>query len=79
MIHTSVVEHKNVIGYRVLKMCRRPVISPVKNLSSMGFPTIFYVYVNCRYRVLLIYIFLLITFTIAINRTLTNPPFSKYI
>jgi hypothetical protein len=23
MIHTSVVEHKNVIGYRVLKMCRR--------------------------------------------------------
>jgi hypothetical protein len=36
-------------------------------------------YVNCRYRVLLIYIFLSITFTIAINQTLTNPPFSKYI
>jgi hypothetical protein len=36
------------IHYRVLKMCRRPAISPftstfspVKNLSSMGFPTIF--------------------------------------
>jgi hypothetical protein len=28
---------------------------------------------------LLIYIFLSITFTIAINQTLTNPPFSKYI
>ena len=34
---------------RVLKMCRRPAISPftftfspVKNLSSMGFPTIFF-------------------------------------
>jgi hypothetical protein len=35
--------------------------------------------VNCRYHVLLIDIFLSITFTIAINRTLTNPPFSKYI
>jgi hypothetical protein len=38
-----------------------------------------YVYVNCRYRVLLINIFLSITFTIAINRTLTNLPFIKYI
>jgi hypothetical protein len=44
-----------------------------------GFSNNFYVYVNCRYHVLLIYIFLSITFTIAINRTLTNPPFSKYI
>jgi hypothetical protein len=35
--------------------------------------------VNCHYRVLLIYIFLSITFTITISRTLTNPPFSKYI
>ena len=41
---------------RAIKMCRRPAISPltftftlVKNLSSMGLPTIFYVYVNCRY------------------------------
>jgi hypothetical protein len=39
----------------------------------------FYVYVNCRYRVLQIYIFLSITFTIAINRTLTNPPFGSSI
>ena len=38
----------NIRLHRVLKMCRRPAISPftftlspVKNLSSMGFPTIF--------------------------------------
>ena len=80
------VEHKNVIGYRVLKMCWRPTISPFTFTFSPviffiehGFSNNFYVYVNCRYHVLLIYIFLSITFTIAINRTLTNPPSSKYI
>ena len=50
-----------------------------KKFIEHGFSNNFYVYVNCRYRVLLIYILLSITFTIAINRTLTNPPSSKYI
>ena len=67
---------KMVPVYRVLKMCQWPTISPFtftfspvkKKCIEHGFSNNFYVYVNCRYRVLLIYIFLSITFTIAINR-----------
>jgi hypothetical protein len=59
----------------------RHLLSHFRRLKIIehGFSNNFYVYVNCHYSVLLIYIFLSITFTTAINRTLTNPPFSKYI
>ena len=68
----------------IINLYRRPYIDASYQVSVQFAKWIqrrgyFYVYVNCCYRILLIYIFLSITSTITINRTLTNPPFSKYI
>ena len=66
------------IECRVLKMCRRPR----RLLSHFCRLKIYRAWVFQQFLCLcelLIYIFLSITFTIAINQTLTNPPFSKYI